>query len=292
MFEHLLNNKYKWISWVTCLDSGKSWPTVGFFAVTHGNEPVGLQFFEQLLMTWLHTKLQKGRLLLICVNLDAYSRYQNQEDPFKRRFVDENMNRIANKDLTQHSYERQRLQELLPIFDEIDIWLDLHSVQIWEQVIGITDKKYLPDAQKFFDSPVLFSDEMEKTWAMIRLLLEKGIPAYWLECGSHTQENGHQIAMCNTKNLLSYYGLLSDPIVSWSRSQVCYEFLEEVIPKTSKFTYTIPYENFTEISVGQVYGDDNWSKVINKYNFSVVLWLRADSYELWDGCGFLFKQIA
>jgi hypothetical protein len=38
------------------------------------------------------------------------------------------MNRISNQSFKENSTEFQRFQELKPIFDEIDVVIDLHSV--------------------------------------------------------------------------------------------------------------------------------------------------------------------
>ncbi len=87
---------YKNILWIEVIDSWKQWLNFWIFAITHWNEKVWIEVFDYLKKdNFLNNKLKKWKVYLIAVNLLAYGK--------DKRFVDDNMNRIWNKDFKMWS---------------------------------------------------------------------------------------------------------------------------------------------------------------------------------------------
>ena len=116
------------VEFVTSFDSGSSGPHVMINALTHGNEICGAIALDRLFKLGVRPK--SGKLTLCFVNHEAYSNF-DAKNPSNSRFVDEDFNRVwlekrLNSD--EGSWELTRARELRPIFDDIDLLLDIHSM--------------------------------------------------------------------------------------------------------------------------------------------------------------------
>ncbi len=124
-------------------DSGQPGPHVAITALMHGNEITGAIVLDELLRTGFRPLC--GRLSVGFLNLQAFARFDAGQ-PTASRFVDEDMNRVWDETILgsrRNSVELSRARELRPLFDEVDILVDLHSM-LWpsEPLIlsGPTDK--------------------------------------------------------------------------------------------------------------------------------------------------------
>ena len=112
------------------IDSPNAGPSAAIIACTHGNEPIGLSAISYLLS---YIKITRGTLYFILGNPKAAQCYLDAECSIskeKSRYVDQNLNRLPPKEAlnsNQDIYENRRASELLPILEQIDGVLDLHS---------------------------------------------------------------------------------------------------------------------------------------------------------------------
>jgi predicted deacylase len=105
-------------------------PHVAVVALVHGNEIGGAVAMDR----WLRQGLRpaRGRLSLVFANLAAFSRF-DPGDPTASRFVDEDMNRVWDAETLEggrRSCELKRARALRPLFDTVDVLVDLHSM-LW-----------------------------------------------------------------------------------------------------------------------------------------------------------------
>lgn len=117
------------VDYVTSFDSGKAGPHVMISAVVHGNELCGAITLDWLLR--MDMRPQRGRLSLAFVNAAAYQSF-DPANPTASRYVDEDFNRLwaeAVLDGTRDSCELRRARELRPLLDDVDLLLDIHSMQ-------------------------------------------------------------------------------------------------------------------------------------------------------------------
>lgn len=138
-------------------------PHVAVVALTHGNEIGGAVLLER----WLRAGLRpaRGRLTLVFANLAAYGRF-DPEDPTASRFLDEDLNRLWDAETLaggRRSCELRRAQALQPLFDEVDVLLDLHSM-LWPS------------------DPLILAGQPERAR---RLALRVGLPPLVVSDGGH-----------------------------------------------------------------------------------------------------------
>jgi Succinylglutamate desuccinylase / Aspartoacylase family len=105
-------------------------PHVAVVALVHGNEIAGAVVLER----WLRAGLRpaRGRLSLVLANTAAFVRF-DPEDPTASRFIDEDLNRLWDDETLEsgrRSCELLRARALRPLFDTVDVLLDLHSM-LW-----------------------------------------------------------------------------------------------------------------------------------------------------------------
>ena len=117
------------IPFVWRFDSGKPGPNVMVSAIVHGNEPCGV-----VALKWLFENEVKpiaGSLTLAFLNVEAYRSFDPQ-DPYKSRWVDEDLNRVWDNevlDSDRTSVELARAREVRPALEGIDYLFDIHSMQ-------------------------------------------------------------------------------------------------------------------------------------------------------------------
>lgn len=117
------------IDWLWSFESGRPGPHVLLSAVVHGNELCGAIALDAFLREGLRPR--RGRLSLGFMNVEAFQRF-DPADPSASRFVDEDFNRVWSLealDGPRHSVELRRARTLRPFIDEVDLLLDIHSMQ-------------------------------------------------------------------------------------------------------------------------------------------------------------------
>ena len=125
------------VDFVTTFDSGKPGPHVMINAVTHGNEICGAIALDILFKD--NIRPINGKLTLAFVNHLAYSTF-DPSAPSLSRFIDEDFNRVwveERLDRQEKTAELQRARELRPVFDEVDLLLDIHSMGTFSKPLMI-----------------------------------------------------------------------------------------------------------------------------------------------------------
>jgi predicted deacylase len=115
---------------VWTLRAAQPGPHLVLCALTHGNEIAG----ALALTRWLRegVRPRRGTLTLVFANLAAFDRF-DPGDPTASRFVDEDLNRVWAPELLagpRRSAELDRARQLLPVVEQADVLLDLHSM-LW-----------------------------------------------------------------------------------------------------------------------------------------------------------------
>lgn len=289
---NFLNNTYKNISWITIIDSQKPWKNIWIIAITHWNETVWLDIFNYLINDFnIQEKLKSWKLYLIANNIKAYQKYIEYWEINSYRFIDDNMNRISNKEFKKWSYEFERFEELKPVFDELDTVIDLHSVPIWNDLIWLTDKKYLQTSKHFFDVETILVDDMKKTWAVIWKFIRQWKEVYWIECGNHIDKSWFKNWLKNVLNFLSFYWCIDFDILKENKKTDIFEFLQEINVKTDKFEFIKDFKWFTKVKNNEIFAVDWDCELKNNIWNSVYLWIPMKKPKKWDWAWFLFRKL-
>ncbi|MGX9963648.1 peptidase M14 [Roseomonas sp. F4] len=166
-------------------------PHLVICGAVHGNEIAG----ALLLQRWLRegVRPRRGTLTLVFANLAALDRF-DPADPTASRFVEEDLNRVWAPELLagpRRSVELDRARALVPVVQQADVLLDLHSM-LWP-----SDPLYLsgPGAaaralgQAMGTPPLVVADDGHA--AGTRLIdharFKDGASALLLEAGPHWQ---------------------------------------------------------------------------------------------------------
>jgi predicted deacylase len=123
--------------------SAAAGPHTAIVSLVHGNEFAGALALQRLMATLAAPT--RGRLSLVFANLSAFTRFDPRE-PTASRYVDEDLNRVWCREVldgTRDSVELRRARALRPLFDTVDLLLDLHSM-LWDSdpliLCGPTEK--------------------------------------------------------------------------------------------------------------------------------------------------------
>lgn len=117
------------IPYVWRFESETPGPNAMVAAIVHGNEPCGAIALDWLLSS--DVRPVSGSLTLAFMNIAAYEDF-DPADPNATRWIDEDMNRVwdpAVLDGPRDSAELRRAREVRPALEDIDLLLDLHSMQ-------------------------------------------------------------------------------------------------------------------------------------------------------------------
>lgn len=117
------------VDYVTTFDSGVPGFHVMITAVTHGNELCGAIALDHFLKNDIRPIA--GKLTFAFSNYEAYQNF-DAADPSASRFIDEDMNRVWGDDVLngeRETVETRRARDLCPILDQVDMLLDIHSMQ-------------------------------------------------------------------------------------------------------------------------------------------------------------------
>lgn len=116
------------MEFVTTFDSGVPGPHVMVCAVTHGNEICGAITLDFLMQN--DVRPTRGKLTFSFNNYMAYQRF-DPAAPDETRFIDEDFNRLWTEerlDGDDDTIELRRAREIRPIFHDVDLMLDIHSM--------------------------------------------------------------------------------------------------------------------------------------------------------------------
>lgn len=117
------------VPYIWTFDSGVAGPNVMISAVVHGNEPCGAIALDWLFQNDVRPVM--GRLTLAFMNVAAYQAF-DPADPNATRWMEEDFNRVWSRDVLEgdrDSIELRRAREVRPVLDDVDLMLDLHTMQ-------------------------------------------------------------------------------------------------------------------------------------------------------------------
>ncbi|MCQ8241428.1 peptidase M14 [Rhizosaccharibacter radicis] len=229
-------------------DSGRAGPHVVLSALMHGNEFAGAIVLDELLRGGFTP--EKGRLSVAFLNLDAFSRF-DRERPTASRFVDEDMNRLWDPAIlgsSRDSSELRRAREVLPLVEQADLLLDLHSM-LWPSealILSGPTAKGLRLGTRIGIPATVIADAGHRSGP--RLIDYRGFTdrpdtgpaACLLEAGPHWEPETVDIARRAVRALLLHAGLMSGRPEQPGRPRLA-EVTHVVTAATGGFSFTRPY---------------------------------------------------
>lgn len=201
---------------VWLFDSGKPGPTVMLTALTHGNELCGAWALKDLLAAGVRP--QRGRLIVVFANLDAYDRFDPAHHDASR-FVEQDMNRVWDRDVLAHPVngEQRRAQALLPWVEQADWLLDLHSMHEKGEPLLLTGvlPRNIELARQLGAPEYVIVDAGHKDGVRMRDFGRFGDPdasdalALLIECGYHGDLQSHRVGLDMVARFLAASGIVA-----------------------------------------------------------------------------------
>ena len=244
------------IEFVTTFDSGMSGPHVLINAITHGNEICGAIALDCLFRAGVQPLI--GKLSLSFNNHAAYSTF-DPDKPQASRYIDEDFNRLWLEERLggdEDTSELRRARELRPLFDEVDLMLDIHSMSTLSDPLMICHGH---EKEKAFASAVNYPSYIMCGSGHIvgRRLIEytpfsdpsDNKVALLVECGQHWAEATGPAAIDTALHFLRATGTVSQDVVENNLSDTgknprrseLWEVVDGIIAKTENFKFVADY---------------------------------------------------
>lgn len=272
------------IDYVTTFDSGRPGPHVMVSAVTHGNELCGAIVLDFLLRE--KVRPATGKLTLAFVNYRAFLTFDARY-PGLSRYIDEDINRVWSAEVLDGgriSDELRRARELRPLVDDVDLLLDLHSMQTSCPALMLAGplEKGRRLAAAVGVPEFVVSDVGHAAGKRMRDYGGFGDPksaknALLVECGQHWERASADVAMQTTLRFLKHSGIV-DPgfldahIAGGSPPQKFITVTGAVTIKHDDFKFVEEYNGMEVIAkAGTVIAQDGREPVRTPYDDCVLI---------------------
>ncbi len=211
-FANIMKKTYLGVNGVAIFDSGKHGPTLGITICTHGNEPSGLAVYQHLIDSNIQSMLLSGRIITCLNNPHATKDFfaaTTEEEKRKARFSECNMNRLPLDVATNTSdvrYEAVRTRELLQVWQEFDVAIDIHSTTQETTPMIIVCDSVPTELLRNFPIAVVISNIHNVQIGQPAIALygkpKAGTPVFGIESGQHTNQSSFNCAIACIQALL------------------------------------------------------------------------------------------
>ena len=234
-------------------------PRVVFFSGIHGNEVSGVHAVEKLLFDFFGGSkvLKRGSLSLVRANEQGLA--------VEKRYITLNMNRLFRKEygagLDRSCYEFLRTQQLKPLLESCDYFLDFHSAPFAQKPFLVAEQK----AVSFFSE--LGIAQIITGWSKFsagsiggdaeNYAGSHGALAATLESGSHFDKSAIHISCSTATSMLQRLEMI-ERTEEWPVTEPMVVDMYAVVTKDfADFHYDGEATNFQLIKSGEVYAYQN-----------------------------------
>lgn len=230
-------------------------PAVVMFCGVHGDEVSGIHALEKLNFDLFGgmRSLLRGRLTLARCNELAIAA--------ERRYVEHNMNRMFRDtygpEIDRNSYEFKRVQELKPLLENCDYFLDFHSAPIADVPFLVAEQK----AVEFYSR--LGISRMMTGWSKFssgaiggdteNYANGNGALSATLESGSHFDKSSNDVACRTAIALLAALDMIELGAPQTEATAEVYEMYAVVLKEHDDFRYAGKTQNFMPIKAGDAF---------------------------------------
>lgn len=276
LYEEIWGSSDLGVRGVKVFEGFEEGPSVGLMCLTHGNEYAGLEALTGA-VDYLRG-LVRGRVIVTCNNLVAAEQ--------GKRFVEEDMNRLfVPGGVRGESLEARRLRELMPVFDQMDIAFDLHSVTSTTDAVpftvipGETAGQIKLARQLDVDYQVLYPGYVNGTGSTSDYFVERGKTCITLEQGYEGASNLNR-AVANVRRYLAYCGVIdgAEEFVDgaeWLRLNQM-EWVKR--PNSIEYAQDFVRKSFQQVFMGQLIAKDKKKAYFVKRSGRLLFAKNLDMY--------------
>jgi predicted deacylase len=277
------------IPYAFSFDSGRPGPHVMITSLAHGNEPGGLEAVITLLERDVRPAI--GRLSLAICNIAAYEA-SNGVDPYGRRFVEEDFNRVWSDDILDSdrtSIELRRARELRPLVASADVLLDLHATPYEATPFHVLrpGSRSVALAQKLGPRTRFLFNQGSAHSPTLSNYRQFSTPdghatGLTLECGLFFARSSKSVALSAALELLHLQGLLAGEtgreLMIWRDPGPRRTFvIESVQPThTGQVRFLSKPGDFRRFRLGEIAAFDGDSPIAAPFEGALPLWIKQD----------------
>lgn len=280
------------VPYIWSFDSGVPGPNVMVSAVVHGNEPCGAIALDWLLQA--DVRPVRGRLTLGFMNIAAYLAF-DPADPNATRWMDEDFNRVWDTAVLEgdrDSIELRRAREVRPVLDEVDLLLDLHTMQHKAPPLMMSGRhpKGKDLARQVGVPEKVVGDAGHAAGRRMRDYGGFDDPsspkaAVLIECGQHWEASAGDLALQATARFLEATGVvapgLAAPFGEPAVAQQFFTVREVVTIQQETFVFSEPFTGGEVIAkAGTLIGHDGDTPVHTPFDDMMLV---MPSKRLWKG---------
>ncbi|MBM3556172.1 MAG: succinylglutamate desuccinylase, partial [Alphaproteobacteria bacterium] len=252
---------------------------------THGNELCGAIAVDFLFRSGLRPA--RGKLSLGFANVAAYRRF-DRANPVASRFVDEDFNRVWAADVLdgpRQSVELARAREIRPLIDQVDLMLDIHSMQQKTVPLMLSGPlaKGRDFARRLGYPATVVADRGHSAGTRMRdyggFGVEKSAKnALLVECGQHWEQASETVALRTMLLFLRESGVIDAAAIAPSLGaeplapQKVVEVTDAITVKTEAFAFSQDFIGMECIAeAGTVIARDGAADVVTPYANCVLI---------------------
>lgn len=225
----------------------KAGKTVAIFAGVHGNERAGIRAVQELGKTLTITS---GVAHLVLANPRAIAKGV--------RYCDKNLNRCFLKDNSGQTYEDELARTLMPLLDESDALLDLHSYSGPEDQPFLIGEANCFELASYLNFPIISNGwSTNEPGSTDGYMYTQGKIGLCAECGSNFRSEEYvSLALQTVEAFLWFFGLTARPTNPERFPQRLVTVLRAEHKHTAGFAFTKEYTNFEELPEGEIFAVD------------------------------------
>jgi succinylglutamate desuccinylase len=268
-------------------------PRVVMFCGIHGDEVSGIHAIEKLFYDLFAgaRRLARGSLTLARANAIAFKA--------ERRYVKHNMNRLFTDtygpEIDRASYEFRRVQELKPLLEGCDYFLDFHSAPLADHPFIVAEQRavdfyrrlgiprIMTGWSKFSSGPIGGDTE---NYANTR-----GAISATLESGSHFDKASNDIAYRAAVSMLSILSMLetNEPAPAEGEAEVV-EMYSVITKEADDFRYEEGATNFKPLRSGETFAYQNGQPLTVSEESYLLIPMKPGDTKLHEEVGYLGRK--
>jgi predicted deacylase len=284
------------IPYIWTFDSGKPGPHAAVTAIVHGNEPCGAIALDWLMAS--QTRPIAGKLSFAFINTAAYEAF-DPEVPDATRWVDEDFNRLWGPGLLDDldrkvTSEVERAREIRPWLSNVDLLLDIHSMQHKTDALIIAGpaQKGLELGKEIGRPGIVVGDKGHAEGVRMRDFGELADPtssrnAALVECGQHWEADAADIAKECAVEFLRVSGVVAPDFADdfmatrgLKPASRLYQVVGPITIETDDFRFAQDWRGFEHLEKGTLIGYDGPREIHAPHDDTVLI---MPSRRLWPG---------
>jgi predicted deacylase len=249
---------------VVTFQGDKPGPRLTVLGAVHGNERCGTEAIRRVIASLRNGELALERGTLVMVPISNPRAYEENQ-----RFIDRNLNRCLHPDYQgDGSYEDQINPVLIPLLEQTDVLLDLHSYaspggpfifvssnpddreeKAFATALGVSD--FVHGWQEAFGNSNTELDPHYST-GTTEYARENGAIAITLECGQHLNKDAPDIGERSIHLALQHLGMTGDTGVPHTQAPLRCVRMKRSFLKLREGEFARTLKHYDPVSAGEV----------------------------------------